>query len=97
MKASFCETEKVLHSARQQMLEKRSDDEMKSFKICLNRQMAILRKKCSAMESDFVKKVSFCTNFLENCLEKIMQEIGQPILKKVKPWSISSTKEMEKD
>ena len=49
------------------------------------------------MESDFVKKVSFCTNFSENCLEKIMQEIGQPILKKVKPWSISSTKEMEKD
>ena len=35
MKAAFCETEKVLHSAWQQLLEKRSDDEMKSFKICL--------------------------------------------------------------
>ena len=47
--------------------------------------MAFLRKKCSAILTE-----SFRGN--------LMQEIGQPILKNVKkPWSISSTKEMEND
>ena len=80
MKSAFSETERIIHVSLKQLSEKRSEREITNFKVCINKQLAVLRQKCSAMESHFVKKVRSCTNLKESFLVSLMQEGDQPMM-----------------
>ena len=88
MKSAFSETERIIHVALKQLSEKRSEREITNFKVCINKQLAVLRQKCSAMESHFVKKVSSCTNLTESFLVSLMQEGDPPMMSTSKRASL---------
>ena len=91
MKATLCKSEEIIHSAWIQFLDKRSDHERKNFKICIRKQLAILRK-CTAIELQFKKKVRFCTYMRETVRENLMQKMKTSIFNIVMhPCSLSSS------